>query len=354
MTRIEKLKNLLPSGTDGLLVTSQKNIRYLTGFNFTDGYALITRYKSYILADFRYIEAARASTKDGFEVVMLTGKRTDLIGELFRVNHVETMGYEDISVTCSGFNALKSDFPSINFIPVGSMIENMREYKDTTETECIIKAQRIAERAFDHILGFISPQRTETEIALEIEYFMRKNGASAVSFDIITVSGKASALPHGEPRDRKLENGFLTLDFGALYNGYCSDMTRTVSIGRADDQMKHIYNTVLEAQTAALNMAAPGIKCFDIDRAAREVIDKAGFRGCFGHGLGHGVGMNIHEAPSLSTGSGDKLLTPGHVVTIEPGIYLEGKYGVRIEDMLIVGQDGVHNITVAPKHLIEI
>lgn len=354
MKRLEKLKQLLSERTDGLLVSSQKNIRYLTGFNFTDGYALITRNKSYILADFRYIEAARSSAKDGWDVVMPVGKRAEFIGGLLSENRVETLGYEDNSVTCAGYNALKSDFPAINFVPAGTLIESMREFKDLSETECIIKAQRISEHAFNHILGYITPLCTETEIALEIEYFMRKNGATAASFDIIAVSGRSSALPHGEPRERKLDHGFLTLDFGAIYGGYCSDMTRTICIGHADDEMKRVYNTVLEAQTAALNMAAPGVRCFDIDKTARDIIDNAGFRGCFGHGLGHGVGMNIHEAPSVSTGSGEKLLTPGHVVTVEPGIYIEGKYGVRIEDMLIAEPDGVRNITVAPKHLIEL
>lgn len=344
----------MPDGTDGILVSSQKNIRYLTGFNFTDGYALITRHKSYVLADFRYIEAARASVKDTWDVVMLDGKRSDLIGGLLSENHVETLGYEDNAVTCAAYNALKRDFPAITFITVGSLIESMREYKDAAETDCIIKAQKIAEQAFDHILGYITPLSTETEIALELEYFMRRNGASAASFDIIAVSGNASALPHGEPRERKLEHGFLTLDFGALYGGYCSDMTRTVCIGHADSEMKRVYNTVLEAQNAALNMAAPGVKCADIDKTARDIIDNAGYLGCFGHGLGHGVGMNIHEAPSISSGGGEKVLTAGHVVTIEPGIYLEGRYGVRIEDMLVVEPDGVRNITLASKQLIEL
>ncbi|MDD4773056.1 MAG: aminopeptidase P family protein [Eubacteriales bacterium] len=354
MCRLEKLKDLLPGGSDGLLVSSQKNIRYLTGFNFTDGYALVTRKKSYILADFRYIEAARAAAGGGWEAVMLSGKRSELIGGLLAQNGVKALGYEDNTVTCAGYNALKKDFPDINFVPVGSLIEDIREFKDTDEIKHIIEAQRIAELAFDYILGFITPSRSETEIALELEYFMRKNGASSVSFDIIAVSGRASALPHGEPRERRLEQGFLTLDFGAVYRGYCSDMTRTVSIGRADDAMKHVYATVLEAQKAALDMAAPGVKCFDIDKRARDIIDNAGYGGCFGHGLGHGVGMNIHEAPGLSPGSGDKTLKPGHVVTVEPGIYLEGKYGVRIEDMLIIEPAGARNITRAPKQLIEI
>ncbi len=354
MKRIEKLKGLLPETIGGLLVSNQKNLRYLTGFNFSDGYALITRHKSYLLADFRYIEAARASVKDGMDVVLLAGKRAELIGDLLSDNHVETLGYEDNSVTCAVYSAMKTDYPAVNLLPAGPIIEGMREFKDPSETECIIKAQRIAERAFDHILNFITPSCTETEIALELEYFMRKNGAPAVSFDIIAVSGKASALPHGEPRNHKLERGFLTLDFGAVYGGYCSDMTRTVCIGHADDDMKRVYSTVLEAQSAALGAAAPGIRCFDIDKTARDIIDQAGFRGCFGHGLGHGVGMNIHEAPGVSSGSGEKKLMPGHVVTIEPGIYIEGKYGVRIEDMLITDENSVRNITAAPKNLIEL
>lgn len=354
MSRLEKLKKTLPEGADGILVSARKNIRYLTGFDFTDGYALITGKKSYVLADFRYIEAARAAVNSDWNVVMLAGDRAALIGGLLEENNVKTLCFEDKTVTAYGYERLKLDFPQIEFMPAGGLVEALREYKDKGEIENIIAAQRIAEKAFDHILGYISPELTEKEVALELEYFMRKSGAEASAFDIIAVSGGASSLPHGVPRDVKLEKGFLTMDFGAIYNGYLSDMTRTVCIGKADEAMKRVYGTVLAAQTAVLDIVAEGIPLLECDKTARAIIDGAGYKGCFGHGLGHGVGMDIHEAPSVSGGAGDKRLGDGHVITVEPGIYLEGRYGARIEDMVVCLGGKTEDITKCPKNLIEL
>jgi len=190
-------------------------------------------------------------------------------------------------------------------------------------------------------------------VALELEFFMRSHGARAASFDIIAVSGSASSLPHGVPRNIKLQQGFLTMDYGAVVNGYCSDMTRTVCIGKADDEMKKVYNTVLQAQLAALDAIAVGKMCAEIDNTARDIIKNAGYGDCFGHGLGHGVGLEIHEAPRLSPLSASAL-KPGHIVTVEPGIYIEGKFGVRIEDMVYIGEKKCENLTKAAKTLIEI
>ena len=199
----------------------------------------------------------------------------------------------------------------------------------------------------------MTPNMTEIEVALELEYGMRKFGAEKPSFDTIAVSGSASSLPHGEPRNIKLEKGFLTLDYGALYQGYCSDMTRTIVIGKADDEMKKVYNTVLKAQLAALDFVAAGKKGCDCDKVARDIIYGAGYEGCFGHSLGHGVGMFIHENPRLA-GMWDKPLEVGAIVTVEPGIYIEGKYGVRIEDMVWLKENESVNLTKAPKELIEL
>ena len=197
---------------------------------------------------------------------------------------------------------------------------------------------------------------TERDVALELEFFMRKNGAEAVAFNTIAVSGSASSMPHGVPSDVKLRQGFLTMDFGAKYKGYCSDMTRTVVIGRADDEMKRLYNTVLSAQTAAIEQIKGGMLCRDADGIARSIIREAGYGDAFSHSLGHGVGIDVHEKPSLSQKAAeDSRLLPGNVVTVEPGIYLEGKYGCRIEDMIAINQDGsVYNFTASPKNLIEI
>lgn len=351
MLRKDKLLAAMDSGIDGVLVTSETNIRWLCGFAFSDGYLLVTRGKSYVMTDFRYIEAARAEVGEGWEVLTRGSVK---VQDLLTENGVKVLGYEDTVMSCASFRSWQKNYPDVEFAPVGHLIADLREYKDESEIADIIAAQRIAEQAFDHILGYITPDRTEQDIAVELEYFMRKKGASGPSFDTIAVSGRASALPHGVPRNVKLEKGFFTMDFGALYNGYCSDMTRTVCIGKADDEMKKVYNTVLNAQLAALEVIAPGVCCADCDKAARDLINAAGYEGCFGHSLGHGVGMFIHEAPSLSSGATQKVLKAGHVVTVEPGIYLEGRYGVRIEDMVVIYEDKVMNITRCPKNLIEI
>jgi len=196
----------------------------------------------------------------------------------------------------------------------------------------------------------------EIDVALELEYFMRREGAQSIAFHTIAVSGSASAVPHGVPRNKVLEKGFLTMDFGARFGGYCADMTRTVVIGRADAEMKRLYHTVLQAQQTALDMAACGVSCWALDLAARSIIDGAGYEGCFGHALGHGVGIAVHEEPRLSSKApAETLLERGHVVTVEPGIYQKGRYGCRIEDMIAVMPDGrVHNFTKSTKELIEI
>ena len=247
--------------------------------------------------------------------------------------------------------------PKTEFSFGGSaLLDGARQIKDAGEIEKMKRAQAITDAAFEHILNFIDPSRTEIEIALELEFFMRSHGAESVAFQTITVSGSASSLPHGVPRPVKLERGFLTMDYGACVDGYCSDMTRTVVIGKADEEIKRLYNTVLSAQLAALDAAKNGERRgFTLDKIARDVIEDAGYHGAFGHSLGHGVGMYIHEAPRLAPRTPkDELLCSGNVVTFEPGIYLEGKYGCRIEDMAVITDDGIYNFTKSPKELIEI
>ena len=235
-------------------------------------------------------------------------------------------------------------------------LTEVRAIKSTSELEKIAEAQAITDRAFSHILEFIKPSMTEVEVALELEFFMRRNGAEAVAFDTIAVSGTASSRPHGVPRSIPLERGFLTMDFGAKVDGYCSDMTRTVVIGKADEDMKRLYNTVLSAQRAALDIISEGVECKRVDAVARDLIEGAGYKGRFGHSLGHGVGMFVHEAPRFAPSARETdLLKRGNVVTVEPGIYIEGLYGCRIEDMIAVDNDGkIINFTKSPKELIEI
>jgi len=354
MKRLEKLRAKLPAGSDGVLVTNEINQRYLTGFPYTDGYVVVTRKAALLLCDFRYIEAAKAKADGEYEVRMFEGRRAEWMPRLLDELEVKTLAYEDETTPVAEFNALREALPGVELVPAGSLLSDLREFKDPDEIEKIIAAQRVAEAALGHVLGFITPDRTEVEVALELEFYMRSHGAQNVSFETIAVSGTASSLPHGTPRPVKLEKGFLTMDFGALKDGYCSDMTRTVCIGKADAEMKRVYNTVLEAQTAAHKAFREGITGKEADSVARVIINAAGYEGCFGHSLGHGVGMYIHENPRVSQAS-DKPLLPGHVVTNEPGIYLEGKYGVRIEDMVVFrGNGAVECITKAPRELIEL
>ena len=353
-TKFEKITSLVKNG-EAILLTCVQSIRWLSGFNYTDGYALVTNENCYVFADFRYIEAARATVKAPSTVVMLEGGKK-CASEYLAKHGIKRIYFEDRFMTCAELAEWKNAYPKIEFTEAGGRVDTLREFKDKDEVALIVAAQRIAEKAYDHILDYISPERTEVEVALELEYFMRSQGATGISFETIAVSGKASSLPHGVPRNIPLEKGFLTMDYGAEVDGYRSDMTRTVCIGKADEEMKLIYNTVLRAQLEAEKVLRAGYKCFDADKVARDIITEAGYGPCFGHSLGHGVGLFIHEEPRLSPAKNLKTkLTPGHVITIEPGIYIEGKYGVRIEDMAYIEEDGSATIlTDCPKELTEL
>ncbi len=353
MSRIAKLAKLIPEGIDGILATNEKTQKYLGGFDYTDGYFLVTREHSYLITDSRYIEAAGKFATEELDVVQFSGSLYDAISGILKKHNIKTLGYEDIWLTCAKLRWLENELKGIDFKPVGSLIDDLREVKDRSEIECMIKAQRIAEKALDRLLGIITPDMTEREVAFELETEMKRLGSPKEAFDTIAVSGTASSLPHGVPRDVKLERGFLTLDFGATCNGYCSDMTRTVCLGKADDEMKKVYNTVLEAQLTAIDFICEGVPCNEYDMSARKVITDAGYGKCFGHGLGHGVGLYIHENPGCGPRS-KSTLKAGNVITCEPGIYLAGKYGVRIEDMLVVTESGAENLTLAEKKLIEL
>ena len=360
MSRIKKLQSkMAEQSCDAVLVSSEINQRYLTGFPYTDGYVLLLPHTAYLLADFRYIEAARAAVAtDDCRVVMPDCSMVRYVASLLEGHKVGNLLYEEETLSCAMLERYRDFFPKAVELASGAskLLDGLRLCKDAEEIECIKRAQAITDDAFAHILSYITPDRTEIEVALELEFYMRSHGSEGTAFDTIAVSGKASALPHGVPRPVKLEKGFFTMDFGARVNGYCSDMTRTVVLGKADDDMKRLYHTVLAAQRAALEAAREGIPCCEMDRIARTMIDEAGYKGCFGHSLGHGVGLYIHENPRFaSSAPADSLLYRGHVVTVEPGIYMEGKYGCRIEDMITVLDDGtVYNFTQSPKELIEL
>jgi len=353
--RYKKLRaKMAELGLDAIYVNSPENHLYMCGFDNPDGCLFITKETTYVFADFRYIEAAKAEADPEFCTVCLPGqpKISEVVGEM----GIRVIGYEDESLTCSEFerfrDALKEH--SAEYVPMGGTFTGIRAFKSEEEVEYITAAQRIAEAAFEHILKTITYDMTEIEVAAELEYFMKKHGSDKPSFDTVCVSGTASARPHGVPRPVKLEKGFLTMDYGAMVKGYHSDMTRTVVIGKADAEEKRLYNTVLEAQLAALDAITEGVRNADMDKVARDIIDNAGYAGCFGHGLGHGVGLMIHESPNLSFRSGDAVLAAGQLITVEPGIYLEGKYGCRIEDMVFITPGGKRNLTECPKELIEL
>ncbi|MBQ7599292.1 MAG: aminopeptidase P family protein [Clostridia bacterium] len=358
MEKMEKRYELLRRemgkiGVDAIYVSSAENHQYVTDFDNPDGWAFITMDKAWVYADPRYIEAARAEATSLCKVC-LPGEPT--IPSVCAEESIRTIGYEDFKLTCAELERLRKSFEGqdIRFVPLGGMLTSLREFKTDDEVASIVAAQRIAEAAFDHICKVLTYDMTEVEVAAELEYYMKKHGSQKPSFDTICVSGTASSRPHGVPRNVKLEKGFLTMDFGAMVNGYHSDMTRTVVIGKADSDMKRLYDTVLKAQLAAEAAVAEGKKNFDIDKIARDIIYSAGYEGKFGHGLGHGVGLEIHEEPRLSPKTGDEVLKAGQIVTVEPGIYIEGLYGCRIEDMMYVTETGADLLTDCPKELIEL
>lgn len=360
MSHLKNLQAAMKAGNvEAVIVSSELNQRYLTGLNYTDGYVLVLQDKAYLLADFRYIEVARLTANPAeIEVIMPDGGMLSCVAGLLAENGVKELAYEEETVSCALRIRFADMFGKGVELMTGAsrLLERQRMIKDAEEIEYMKKAQKLTDDAFTHILDFITPDRTELEVALELEFYMRAHGSEGTAFDTIAVSGSNSSRPHGVPRDVKLEKGFFTMDFGAKYNGYCADMTRTVVLGKADDEMKRLYHTVLTAQVTAIESLHEGMRCADADKVARDIIDNAGYKGCFGHSLGHGVGLFIHENPRFAASAApDSLLRVGHVVTVEPGIYIEGKYGCRIEDMITVLPDGsVYDFTQSPKQLIEL
>jgi len=337
---------------DAVLVLDELNQHYLSGFAFTDGFLLITHNKAYLVTDFRYYEMALNTADKQFEV-LTPDNRGEFIDKALADENCKTVGFEGGSVSYDVYHSYCEKHPHLKFENIGDTIEVIRQIKDADEIIKMQKAQDITDKAFSHILKVINRDMTELDVAVELEYAMRRNGASAFAFDTISVSGDASALPHGTPRNVKLREGFLTMDFGAKFDGYCSDMTRTIVIGKADAEIKKVYNTVLSAQLAALDYLKPGADCGEADKIARDIIN-AEYNGTFGHSLGHSVGLFIHESPRLYSRGFGRKLNVGEILTVEPGIYLFGKYGCRIEDMVAITENGIHNFTHSTKELIEI
>ncbi|MDO4270326.1 MAG: aminopeptidase P family protein [Eubacteriales bacterium] len=349
--KIQELRQLLSDAPyDALVLTSEISRRYATGFHSTAGAVYVSPKQAVFLTDFRYAEAARAAVRD-FEVRELGGQTyAAAVNELLAADGARRAALEDRALTHADFltwaGALHAEA-----VRLGGAVERLRTCKEDGEVEKIVAAQRIAEQAFDEVLCDIKAGVSEKEIAARLTYLMLHYGAENMSFDPIVVSGKNSSKPHGVPSDKKIEAGdFVTMDFGCIYEGYCSDMTRTVAVGCATDEMRAVYDTVLSAQLAGIACCKAGRTGREVDAAARRVIEDAGYGEAFGHGFGHGVGLEIHEAPTAGPRA-EGVLPAGSIVTAEPGIYLPGKFGVRIEDMLYVIEDGCINLTEAPKGL---
>lgn len=349
---IDKLIASLPKRLDGMLIVSEVNRLFFTGFQSSDGILLITRNGSVFLTDSRYIEEARKQVTC-CEVAELTNAKVELV-DYCKKFKCRVLGVEASKLTVNELWFFRKILKWILLTASNTdrYIDDLRMIKSRAETENIIKVQRIAEQAFDYILGFIKEGVTEKEIALQLDFYMLSHGAQALSFETIAISGANTSKPHGVPTDKAVQHGdFVTMDYGAVVNGYHSDMTRTVAVGAVSSEQEKIYNIVLEAQEKALSGLKPDMLCSEGDKLARDVIAKAGYGEYFRHSTGHGVGVEIHEKPNLSPKSEQKLQI-GNIVTVEPGIYIPEKFGVRIEDMALITENGCENLTKSPKKLI--
>lgn len=344
-------EELASQGLEALLITNSYNRRYITGFTGSSGYVLVTADKAYLLTDFRYMTQGAEQAPD-YEIVEHKQKPMESVKELLNGLGIGRLGFEQNDLVYGTYTSYKTDLEPVELVPTSLVVEKLRMIKDESELAIIQEAADLADRTFSHILKFLKPGVSEKDIALEMEFFMRKHGATSSSFDTIVASGERSALPHGVASDRKLgANEFVKLDFGALYKGYCSDLTRTVVLGQPTDKHKEIYNIVLEAQLACLAGLKPGMTGREGDALARDVIVKAGYGDRFGHGTGHSFGLQIHENPRLSMAC-DVVLEPGMTLTVEPGIYLPGFGGVRIEDDVVVTDTGIRVLTRSTKELL--
>ncbi len=355
MNHFKKIASVLETHSlDAVLLTCEANRFYASGFHSfgTDGVAVVTRNRNYYFTDSRYTEAAARHVRDA-EI-----RQTDrehpysaLINEVIEKEHITRMGYEDEYMTAADFRRF-SEKLHCELVPATELLWTLRAVKDQAELDCMIQAQRIAEKALADILGEIRPGVTEKEIAALLLYKMLHYGAEDKSFDPIVVSGANGSLPHGVPSEKPIQAGeFVTMDFGCKFGGYCSDMTRTVAVGHVTEEMETVYNTVLKAQLAGIAAAKAGVTGAAVDGAARQVIADAGYGPYFGHSFGHSVGVEIHENPN-ATPSNSKPLPAGVVISAEPGIYLPGKLGVRIEDVIVITEQGCQDITLAPKELL--
>lgn len=358
-TKMDK-KNILreiakKSGVDMILITDPCNLRYYTGFRGGEGMAALTQKSTVLITDSRYTEEAQQEST--FDVAEYSQSRpaAAILNELIQRDHVTSIGIEDEHLVYADYHRLHQQLSGVRlWIALGNALQVPRQIKTEEELSLLRQAEQIGDEAFQDVLKILKPGMTELEVAAELEYSMKKHGAEGLSFDTIAASGVHSSMPHAIPSRKKLEKGdFLTMDFGCRYQGYCSDMTRTVCIGRASEEQKKVYQIVLDAHLRVLEQAKPGMVCRNVDAIARNVITQQGYGEFFGHGLGHSVGLYIHESPFFNVRD-TTVLKKDMIETDEPGIYLPGRFGVRIEDMIHITEDGCESFASSPKDLIEI
>ena len=350
MSRLERMRQKMhEEKIDAYVIIRPENGSYLSGFSGGEATLYITAEKAFLLTDFRYIEQAKVQSPE-FEVIKTGQDHFESLAEIGK--QAQRVGFEGDFVTYLNFGKLKNAFPEAELLSLPNLVSYLRSVKDQAEIETIRQAVRIADDAFSLVLKSIEIGQTEEEIGLDLEYSMRQAGASGGSFEFIVASGVRSALPHGTATSKTVHFGeFLTMDFGAIYQGYCSDITRTVFLGQPEEKHREVYEVVLAAQRAGIAAVAPGRTGKEVDAVARKIITDAGYGEYFGHGLGHSVGLAIHEGPNLNMRE-ERMLEPGMVITVEPGIYIPDWGGVRIEDIVLVTKDGCEVLTQAPKEFI--
>ena len=347
---ISKLQKQIENNS-ALMVESDINRLYLTGEDTTGGIFLLTNTEAFLIIDARYYESVR--TNSSFTAILTHGKYVDTLQDFLGNNNIKSLLFEEAELSCKKYSRLTQTL-GLPMIPCGDMVTSLRAVKSENEIDAIHKSQKICEKAFEETKNFITVGKSEKEIALHIRKTVISLGAEDVSFSPIVASGINSAIPHHRPGNKKIEeNDIIIIDMGAKCNHYCSDMTRTIFVGQPSDKQVEIYNLVLKAQENAISSLRAGISCNDGDFLARSVIEKYGYGENFTHSLGHGIGLQIHEAPRMVNGESD-LLQVNNVLSVEPGIYLPRQFGVRIEDLCVIKEQRVENLTSTPKSLISL
>lgn len=353
MSRIDNIRSYLSeNNVDSILLNSANNKFYSASLYSSSGYVFITNKNQYVIVDFRYFEEMKEKAKS-FEIILMTKEKTyfDIVNEICEIENISSIGFEGSDVSFDTYNVM---IKKINTKLVSIDLSKLRCKKDEEELVYIKKACEIADKTFNHITKFIKVKMTEKQVENEIVRFIKEQGGQRESFDVIVASGVRGALPHAKASNKVIEEGeFVTFDFGVRFNNYCSDITRTISMGDGNEELNKIYTTVKKANEEAIRLLKPGMTTGDIDKIARDIIDKGGYGEYFGHNLGHGVGIMVHEYPALSPESTD-IITEGMIVTIEPGIYIPKLGGVRIEDDVLITKDGCERLTTSTKDLIKI